>query len=451
MAVMHPYLRYQLGVSPIADWVCLQLLSESFVSAHESVLHRHDKVGFTNVILIPSSEKDLTTSKQWRFPDDHVCVAHPFTENQPRISEITFGRMDRRFHNYSALLSVGSLVSREFLQSLDIEVPRFLGAHLDHHLFSLKIQPATNDPTMSRAQNGNKEETDPSRSIPGLGPVIHARDLKRCKDFEPYGDEKNGTTRPLDKTFSPSIETREILMPQNNSHFEVSTIGFSSAIETVTRSANGIIAESSNQVALPSFSSSESTYKHAIIITGEEGSGKTHLAIASAVQLYVSVYCAHVYLDCKKLQVSSHTTLHSIVEELRLSFQEAINKQPSVLILDGLDHIAPNVESSNADGDGSNHHQQLNPALVSQVKVIVDHLIFLSKCCFRTCERYGTLIPMGVVLLITCRDKDAVSKHFLESGILHSVVETSSLDSGKSHVGIALSMPLPSNIVVRVG
>ncbi|KAL7469055.1 hypothetical protein ACHAXS_009299 [Conticribra weissflogii] len=140
--------------------------------------------------------------------------------------------------------------------------------------------------------------------------------------------------------------------------------------------------------------------------------------------------CSTVYLDCQTLQASTATTLRTIVEEIQSSYLEATRQQPCLLILDDLDSLAPNVDSSGANGDGSIQHQPPNPALLGQVQVIVDHLLFLSH--HHGVEDPGgsdSQVSKGIVLLITCRDRGALSSRLLRSGILQSVVETPSLDA----------------------
>jgi peroxin-1 len=161
-------------------------------------------------------------------------------------------------------------------------------------------------------------------------------------------------------------------------------------------------------------------------IAGKEGSGKSHCTLHIASRLYLSQMCSVVYLGCKTLQSSPQTTLVSILQEIQRAFEEAKYRQPSVLILDDLDCLIPNVGSGDSDGDGSIQHQMTNPALVGQVKVIVDHLILLSRDCSIPADSSKMTTSQGVICLCTCKDKDTISSRLME--VMHSFVDVPSLD-----------------------
>ncbi len=273
----------------------------------------------------------------------------------------------------NTLLSSGYIIPAATLQqSL---VPEGKKDWLDRCcLFTLNLQSTT----------GDKIDADAS----GLGSVITADDLK-------YFLKREGQI--TETQFDDHGKNEDL--PPVDAYAE----GFSSTIERLVDDVCKIRS---------------STQRNAMLLTGEVGSGKTHLALALASELLRSNSIGMVYLDCKMLQAAPGSTLSSILSEIRTSCQQAVQKQPSLLILDDLDAIIPNSESSDG-GDGSIHHQQTNPALVSQVKAVVDHLL----CCSRQC------VNSDVVLLCTCRDNDSLAARYKNSGIFFSSVEVPSLNS----------------------
>ena len=146
-------------------------------------------------------------------------------------------------------------------------------------------------------------------------------------------------------------------------------------------------------------------------IVGSKGSGKTHYAMKIASILSLTRQCAVIYLNCMKLQSSPQSTLISILQEIQRAFDEAMLRQPSVLIFDDLDYLIPNIESVH-HSDGSIQHQTNNPILVGQIKVIVDHFILLSNM---------NLIRRGIVCLCSYKDNSSISTKFKE--LMHSAVE----------------------------
>ena len=113
-----------------------------------------------------------------------------------------------------------------------------------------------------------------------------------------------------------------------------------------------------------------------IIISGEKGSGKTHLALSIAANMRMAHLFSTVYLDLKQLQAATNLMLSDIMAELTSAFHEAHYSRPSFLILDNMDALIPNTDAHvNGGNSGSIHQQQQqNPTLFAQVKVISDHI-----------------------------------------------------------------------------
>ena len=152
-----------------------------------------------------------------------------------------------------------------------------------------------------------------------------------------------------------------------------------------------------------------------VAICGEEGTGKTHLSLMIAnLQRHLSLY-ATIYLDCKQLQSSSNN-LSLILMELSKVFQDAYEQAPSLIVLDDLDFLTPNVWNNDDKLTSSvqQQQQQISPLLVHQAKVISDHLRFLwnEYCCFDELagndDDTDNATNRRIRILCTCKDKQSL-------------------------------------------
>ena len=136
------------------------------------------------------------------------------------------------------------------------------------------------------------------------------------------------------------------------------------------------------------------------MVCGERGTGKTHFLVTMAARLRIKQSFTTVYLDCQKLQ-STQTKLHDLLNELSRIFAHAVELQPSIIMLDSLDLLVPNILSS-ADGssDGAAQNQQMNPMIIAQSKILADHLKFLMT----------SLDKSHVFIICTCIDESKVHK-----------------------------------------
>ena len=436
---MHALLRHQLGARPFEDWVSVQIWTESHVARCISRVHDENcKVELTKVSLkATKSKKNTSTLHHWNYPDGYSASSkQTHVTLQPTCDECRELGMNSKIQSSprtsnetgndrlspAPVFSSGSIILGVYLHELGLD-------WVDEDcIFILKLQ-------RDAASTDNNSFTDSSCLVP----IITAKDLKGLT-ISDVRVEVEGDNDGIDVLGAQSYST---IMSFSNEQ----TVGFTSTIQYIKQSIRQILSTTPNNGT--NIFSTKPMYNHAIMITGEEGSGKTHLSVATASQLSLADVVPAVYLDCKKLQASS-TNIQTILREIQTSFQEAMYRQPSVLVLDDLDSLIPNIESSDAEGDGSIHHQQLNPALAAQVKIIVDHLVSQSQYCYRiaalnNCQTEST----GVILLCTCRDKDSLSTRYQASGVFHTLVEVPSLDSFQRaqflHNNIFRSMPGSSN------
>ncbi|KAL7435418.1 hypothetical protein ACHAXH_006391 [Discostella pseudostelligera] len=400
---MNSLLRYQLGVSPLSRYVTIQLWSESQImdSIASARVAEGKRIKITKVsITIPPAFLDRcsilpkcdTLSSTCKHCEGANCDSSSVTPTR------------RNTMGTDPVFCSGSILSSEFLRELDP------GRRKCSDMLMLTIQPISDTPGDSIIKSEFSQTI--SHCLVPIITTKHLRELLRSDTIE---------TDKTCKVKSVDAHSYSSMLPTLHSP----TVGFTSAIQSMIRSAKQIIHR-------PKFDSHNlfaphSTINNAIMITGEVGSGKTHLAITAALQLAVSEQFATVYLDCKKLQATS-TSIKHILEEIQKSFHDALQKQPSVLVLDDLNALIPKVEFSDGEGDGSIHHHILNPALVTQVKVTVDQLLLQSQYCSSSSRVKSTQLT-GIVLVCTCRDKDSISTRYQESGIFHSLIEVPSLNA----------------------
>ena len=398
---MDSLLRYQLGVTPLSDWVSVQIWSESNVVKSISEARDNETSIVMTKVSMATPHESHSALHPWNFPDG-FCIMPTSDSFKNTYLDNMSPRVPKEI---DPVFSSGSLVPVDFLRGLGLD-------WLDHRadLFTLKLH-AVVAPAYDSSNRIDCQLNSNSRLVP----IITVRDLKEIS----ASDVRLGID-DADNAVSWETYNYSLMVPIS----EEPSVGFASAIHSVVKSSRQMIYH-------PTIANASLLIRnHALMITGEEGSGKTHLSLTSASQLCVSDLFATVYLDCKKLQATSANIL-TILEQIQYSFQEAMHKQPSVLVLDDLDALIPNVEHSGAEGDGSIHHHQLNPVLMVQVKIIVDHLLLQSRHCSKSIGHTSLSPSNGVVLICTCRDKDSLSSRYQESGLFHSMVEVPSLDSSQ--------------------
>ena len=405
---MNNLLRYQLGVAPLSNYVTIQLWPESHImdSIASVRVSGGKKIEITQIspATHPTRLSDL---HPWSFPDGFSIHKSDMLQSTTckRCQECDTSIETQSANDSSPLFSSGSILPSQFLRELHPERP------ICSALFMISVRPISCPPIDPMERSCGLESTS-SRLVPIIT-TNHLRELLRSDDIQ---SGETAKFKPLDAHVCSAMLT----IPDKP------TVGFHAAIQSVLQSARQIVYHP-KPISRNVFAS-HSTINNAIMITGEVGSGKTHLAYTMSYQLAASDQVAAIYLDCKKLQATS-TSIKHILGEIQTSFQEAMHSQPSVLVLDDLDVLIPKVEFSDGEGDGSIHHHLLNPALATQVKITVDQLLLQCKYCSRSTSRVKATQFSGIVLVCTCRDKESLSMRFQDSGIFHSLVDVPSLNA----------------------
>ena len=133
--------------------------------------------------------------------------------------------------------------------------------------------------------------------------------------------------------------------------------------------------------------STKSKVSSGVIIAGKSGLGKTHLALTLSVLTQIYFQTATVYMDCRQLQTSS-TSVNAILDALTDAFVLSVQYSPSLLILDDLDCIAPEIPND----------EESMKTLFHQSKLISDHIRFLnSECSSLATKRKVTLLCTSLV------------------------------------------------------
>jgi len=160
-------------------------------------------------------------------------------------------------------------------------------------------------------------------------------------------------------------------------------------------------------------------------LRGVNGSGKTFSALLLSTLASFSFHRPMFYLDCKILQ-KEKPRMSEILDEIDLLFERAVEVPNSIIVLDDLDSISPNLTGDN-EYETSERTHNLNPSAVNQSKLIGDRLSHLLKAA----EFRGAKSEDGnILLIITCLSKESISHlslNSLQAPLIHIKVPLLSL------------------------
>jgi peroxin-1 len=356
---LHPNLRYQLSTRPFQDCISVQLLSKEHI---EKEIHKLRDLAEKKEVQIRIVPLSLTTTpnkdtigmkhKSWRMPNDFrsSCFVEGHIRQDLSVNTAqSFLEMWRRMYLFSdtvfdgdAILTNGSIVS----------LPCGPDFASDFH-YKILIEE-------SNAKNKSlKTFLILAGQLASLSPLLD-------------GDKVSTKSKHLDDYMLNILPGTRI--PTGN---PVLNTAWQSKIDTIRVERKG---ESS-----------------CLAIIGETGCGKTHLCLSiSAYLRKASHHC--VYLDCKQLK-SSQLSLSDMLTELSSAFYEARRCQPSLIILDDLDQLVPNVGVTNQRNNGSARQEsQIDQILLNQIQVMSDHLLFLIRS-----QKQISAASSGPLFLCSCR------------------------------------------------
>lgn len=157
-----------------------------------------------------------------------------------------------------------------------------------------------------------------------------------------------------------------------------------------------------------------------VTLRGVSGSGKTHSALFLSTIASFYFHRPMFYLDCKNLQ-KSKSRMSGVLEEIDSLFTRAHDARHSIIVLDDLDSLSPNLLGHGDNGVSERTHT-VNPASIDQSKLIGDRLSNLVK---NYCGD-GDLI-----LIATCSSADSINPSILNSSetpLIHTKVPTLSAE-----------------------
>lgn len=212
------------------------------------------------------------------------------------------------------------------------------------------------------------------------------------------------------------IEPKFYLAPRDN-NLNLLPINFSPTSKTLEFVAeiNKIITQDTDDDRL-----------RILFLYGEPGIGKTYLSIVIAARMRLINHVTTLYMDCSSLQ-SSQTSMDNILDELTIFFKTSFETQPSLLILDNIEKLIPNMGDSYGQPDNSIHYnERTNPTLINQVKLIADHLTYLIQ----------SVIRSEIFVICTCADTNAIYSSFTSDVVAtsKSITVPSLVDFQRLHI-----------------
>jgi peroxin-1 len=151
-------------------------------------------------------------------------------------------------------------------------------------------------------------------------------------------------------------------------------------------------------------------------LCGPTGIGRTHSAFMVAALSRLRFQQATLYLDCKRLQESSGRMME-ILAQLQTMFEQGVKGRSTLIILDELDVLAPNLSGEESDTAARSH--STNPAALDQSKLITDRLLQLIEAA--SGKKAGEDCR-NISVLVTCPSAESVHPAILESCTLSSNV-----------------------------
>jgi peroxin-1 len=384
LTVLHRLLRYQLGITPLFDYVRLQpvgFIDSSLCLA--MVTNGSFSLSLQEVDFVHSP---MDNKCPWRYPNasSRRGALRKSSERQKETGYL------------SRLRSI--LASWLDLSDVDRELPVGPGS-----LIALPWESAREGQTIYRLVAHSSTKTD-SLPLDAESMCVLANDLPELllKSTSALSNQTPPDC-PEDQTFI-SVDEREYLLNLFPSTADVASDASIEVASTLTSN-------------LECFDT--------MVLSGEVGSGKTHTALVLAARARLTNAYATLYLDCKKLQSSSEVRMYDILQSISQLFREANEARPCLVVLDDLDELIPNVNMGTDQDEGSAHQQQPNPLAADQAKLIADHLRNLMDDAFKRRPRptQGNLF-----FILTCRDEHSIHPSILSERFYRGA-EVPSFDS----------------------
>ena len=149
------------------------------------------------------------------------------------------------------------------------------------------------------------------------------------------------------------------------------------------------------------------------VLSGANGSGKTHTALVLGAIAREEYYVATLYIDCKTL-LDSTKVIGEILSELDDVFSSAADATRCLVLLDDLDRIAPNLlGGGSGEGDPGAQLHGVNPTALDQAKLIADRILQLVED-----TNFG---QNSVSILATCASAESLHASLCQDELVANV------------------------------
>jgi len=352
-------LQFELNLTPLHDKVQIQLWTPKQEQLHHVHLDRSLSVRINHL----SFYNMPTSFATWCFPSGESFPPQEMGTTRDKITKRDLLQVLDQYRDLRVPITNGSFFS--LVRRYKSDVP-----------FVINIQ------SFEKLNDRSSQET--SNILPNF---VYVQDIIDMI-------QNNSSQIIIDK------EVKNIARPEFQSFFQLlpqsspSILGIKKTIHACLH-----LFEQYDGI-LPSTNCSSSFCPSGLLLYGEEGTGKTHLALTVSSIYRFSKQWSTIYLDCKNLQ-ATEPKLHSILNILTAYFEHAKLLAPSIFILDNLDCLVPNTNGNSSSQESS--VQQVGgifPEVRNQVKLLSDHFRFLQLSIQNT--------DQPVLLIGTCIEPDSL-------------------------------------------
>ena len=347
--VLHPALRRQLGIHPLDDVVNVQILHGDSIEESLRSLQSEINRGSISIEVLPFEKVESPAERPWRFP---LGVAVSRSDTVDDRSVFQFDPLDpHEIENHVPICS-GTIMPSVLVVGEE-------SSEDSHHLSVLRI---TGEDHVDTKANGVPDAPCSMLSMHQLPSLLALSREMKSKKSEAYAKTEEGDQSS--NIFPPFQQWEE--------DFALNLLPSGAGLLKDSITWSFAVAKKVE------FSRTSCIRSYRTLLVGEEGTGKTHLALLIAALARLHFGIASSYLDCSELQSAPGNQMRDILEELSLSLEEnTAQTTPTLLIMDNIHALIPNVDASNDDDNDAMHHQQTNPALSAQVKLLSDHIRYL--------------------------------------------------------------------------
>ena len=366
-----------MGVLPLEDSVEVRIVDDNSVDKSFHLLQKEINRGIVSVELLPLDELELSSStdssaKPWRVPSEVCPTLLNTTEEQSAFQFDTLGLHQVDDH---VPISPGTIIP----SALVVGEQASKGGR---RYYILRI---TGEDRILSKTNDTPAVPFPVISLQQLPSLLALSDRQTIK--------QNGGALDLSASHEDHASECSHYFQRRKENLSLNCLPAGADCLKYSVAESFIVAKDVH------VSSTSCIRPYRTLLVGEEGTGKTHhsLVIAALVRLCFGISSS--YLDCSQLQSAPENQMHDILNELGILFDEATTKTtPTLIIMDNIQALVPNVDASNDDENDAMHHQQTNPILSAQVKLISDHIRYLldqspNVCVLATCTNATGIAP----------------------------------------------------------